>query len=117
MPQNFDHTGRRGHSTPDRAQRTHWQRGRFRVPGCLARRPACRIDGVTARTATQGKADSALVRCGGADNPGGLYLLVDAIYWHPDAQSAIGIVLTPALQAIAFLFVSLPASWSSCSNG
>jgi peptidoglycan/LPS O-acetylase OafA/YrhL len=41
---------------------------------------------------------------------GGLYVLVDAIYMHPDAQSAIGVVLTPVLQVIAFV-IAAPLAW------
>lgn len=41
---------------------------------------------------------------------GGIYLLVDIIYWHPDAQGAIGVVLTPVLQGIAFL-IAAPLAW------
>lgn len=41
---------------------------------------------------------------------GGLYLLVDIIYLNPDAQGAIGVVLTPILQVIALL-LSAPLAW------
>lgn len=41
---------------------------------------------------------------------GGLYVLLDAIHLHPDPQSAIGVVLTPVLQAIAFL-IAAPLAW------
>jgi hypothetical protein len=41
---------------------------------------------------------------------GGLYVLLDAIHLHPDAQSAIGVVLTPVVQGIAFL-VAAPLAW------
>ena len=41
---------------------------------------------------------------------GGLAVLVDVIYWHPDAQGAIGVVLTPVLQGIAFL-IAAPLAW------
>jgi hypothetical protein len=41
---------------------------------------------------------------------GGLYVLLDAIHLHPDAQGAIGVVLTPVLQGIAFL-VAAPLAW------
>ena len=44
---------------------------------------------------------------------GGLYVLVDAIYWHPDAQSAIGVVLTPVLQGVAFLLAAPLAWWAA----
>ena len=40
----------------------------------------------------------------------GLLLLAGNIYWHPDAQNAIGVVLTPILQGIAFL-VTAPLAW------
>jgi hypothetical protein len=41
---------------------------------------------------------------------GGLYVLADAIFWHPDAQGAIAVVLTPVLQGIAFL-IAAPLLW------
>jgi peptidoglycan/LPS O-acetylase OafA/YrhL len=41
---------------------------------------------------------------------GGLYLLVDVIFLHPDPQSAIGVVLVPALQGVAFL-IAAPLLW------
>jgi hypothetical protein len=41
---------------------------------------------------------------------GGLYVLADAIYWHPDAQGAIAVVLAPVLQGIAFL-IAAPLAW------
>lgn len=40
----------------------------------------------------------------------GLCVFMDAIYWHPDPQSAIAVVLTPILQAIVFL-VAAPLAW------
>lgn len=44
---------------------------------------------------------------------GGLFVLADAIYWHPDPQSAIGVVLTPIYQTIAFGFMAPLAWWSA----
>ncbi len=41
---------------------------------------------------------------------GGIYVLLDVTYLNPDAQGAIGVVLTPVLQGIAFL-VSAPLAW------
>lgn len=41
---------------------------------------------------------------------GGIYMLVHVIYLNPDAQGAIGVVLTPILQVIAFV-VSAPLAW------
>lgn len=43
---------------------------------------------------------------------GGIYVLVDAIYLHPDPQSAIAVVLTPMLQGIVFLIAAPLAWWS-----
>lgn len=43
----------------------------------------------------------------------GLYVLVDAIYVHPDPQGAIAVLLTPVLQGIAFLLAAPLAWWSS----
>ena len=42
----------------------------------------------------------------------GLYVLVDAIYLHPDAQSAIAVVLAPVLQGIVFLLAAPLAWWA-----
>lgn len=44
---------------------------------------------------------------------GGIYVLVDVIYLHPDAQGAIAVVLTPVLQGIAFLVVAPLAWWAA----
>lgn len=63
--------------------RSLWRRGQPMAPWCVA---------------------SALVALGG------IGIVADAIYWHPDPQSAIGIVLTPVLQAIAFL-IAAPLAW------
>jgi hypothetical protein len=41
---------------------------------------------------------------------GGIYVLADVIYWHPDAQGAIAVVLTPVLQGIAFA-IAAPMAW------
>lgn len=41
---------------------------------------------------------------------GGICVLLDIIYWHPDAQGAIAVVLTPVLQGIAFL-IAAPLAW------
>lgn len=40
----------------------------------------------------------------------GLYVLVDAIYLHPDAQSAIAVVIAPVLQGSIFLLAA-PLAW------
>jgi hypothetical protein len=42
----------------------------------------------------------------------GLYVLVDAIYLHPDAQSAIAVVIAPVLQGIVFLLAAPLAWWA-----
>lgn len=42
---------------------------------------------------------------------GGLYLQLDAIFLHPDPQSAIGVLLTPVLQAVGFLLIAPLATW------
>lgn len=41
---------------------------------------------------------------------GGLYVMMDAIYFNPDPQSAIVVMLAPVLQGIAF-FVLAPLAW------
>jgi hypothetical protein len=48
---------------------------------------------------------------------GGLYILVDVIYLHPDAQGAIGVVLTPVLQGITFLIAAPLAWWADRPGG
>ncbi len=40
----------------------------------------------------------------------GLAILADAIVWHPDAQSAIGVVLAPVFQGIVFILAA-PVAW------
>ncbi len=40
----------------------------------------------------------------------GIAILADAIVWHPDAQSAIGVVLAPIFQGIAFILAA-PVAW------
>jgi len=40
----------------------------------------------------------------------GLYVLVDAIYLHPDPQSAIAVVRAPVLQLVVFLLAA-PLAW------
>lgn len=47
---------------------------------------------------------------------GGLYVLVDVIYLHPDAQGAIAVVLTPLLQGIGFI-VAAPLAWWAGKRG
>jgi hypothetical protein len=42
---------------------------------------------------------------------GGILFLVDVIFWHPDAQGAIAVLMTPLLQAVA-LVLSV-AAWLS----
>lgn len=42
----------------------------------------------------------------------GLYLHVDAIYLHPDAQGAIAVMITPLLQGLAFLLTAPLAWWA-----
>jgi hypothetical protein len=41
---------------------------------------------------------------------GGILALVDVIYWHPDAQGAIAVLMVPILQ-IAALALLLPIFW------
>lgn len=36
---------------------------------------------------------------------GSILLLADTIYWHPDAQGAIAIIMVPMLQGIVFAFL------------
>ncbi|MBS7808494.1 hypothetical protein [Variovorax sp. PCZ-1] len=40
----------------------------------------------------------------------GLFFISDAIFWHPDAQSAIGVMFTPVLQLLAFVVLA-PLAW------
>ncbi len=41
---------------------------------------------------------------------GGILFLADVIFWQPDAQGAIAVLLTPVLQASA-LALLLPVAW------
>jgi hypothetical protein len=41
---------------------------------------------------------------------GGILYLADVIFWRPDAQGAIAVLMTPILQAGALAFL-LPAVW------
>ena len=40
----------------------------------------------------------------------GLWVLIDAIYLHPDPQSAIAVMIVPVLEGIVFL-VAAPLAW------
>jgi hypothetical protein len=40
----------------------------------------------------------------------GLGMFLDAIYWHPDPQSAIAVVVTPLVQGFIFL-IGAPLAW------
>lgn len=44
---------------------------------------------------------------------GGVLLLFDTILWRPDAQGAIGVLMTPILQGGASVLLSPIASWVS----
>jgi hypothetical protein len=44
---------------------------------------------------------------------GGLLFLADTIFWHPDAQGGIAVVMTPILQAIAMALLALVCWWMS----
>lgn len=41
---------------------------------------------------------------------GGILFLADVIFWHPDAQGAIAVLMTPILQGGALVFL-LPIAW------
>jgi hypothetical protein len=41
---------------------------------------------------------------------GGILFLADVIFWHPDAQGAIAVLMTPILQGGALVLV-LPVVW------
>ena len=43
----------------------------------------------------------------------GLGVLVDAMYLHPDPQSAIAVVLAPVVQGVVFLLAAPLAGWAS----
>ena len=45
----------------------------------------------------------------------GVLLLCDIIFWHPDAQGAIAVVMTPLLQLLA-LAVAVPVAWRLASR-
>ena len=42
---------------------------------------------------------------------GGIVFLTDAIFWHPDAQGAIAVMMTPILQGGALALLIPVASW------
>ena len=42
---------------------------------------------------------------------GGIVFLADVIFWHPDAQGAIAVIMTPILQGAALAFLIPVASW------
>lgn len=44
---------------------------------------------------------------------GGIVFLSDIIFWHPDAQGAIAVLMTPILQACALALLLPMASWLS----
>jgi hypothetical protein len=46
----------------------------------------------------------------------GMVFLTDVIFWHPDAQGAIAVFMTPILQGIA-LAILLPVAWWVSGNG
>ena len=41
---------------------------------------------------------------------GGVVFLADIFYWHPDAQGAIAVIMTPILQLV-MLIVLVPVAW------
>lgn len=47
---------------------------------------------------------------------GGMLLLADIIYWHPDPQGAIAVLMLPILQGIAFAVLLTVSSWISKKN-
>lgn len=44
---------------------------------------------------------------------GGIIFLMDVIFWHPDAQGAIAVLMTPILQGCALALLLPVASWVS----
>ena len=44
---------------------------------------------------------------------GGVLFLADVIYWHPDAQGAIAVLMTPIFQGGALALLSLVVRWVS----
>ena len=46
---------------------------------------------------------------------GGILFLADIIFWHPDAQGAIAVLMTPILQAGALVLL-LPVVWWVSKN-
>lgn len=41
---------------------------------------------------------------------GGIFFLADVIFWHPDAQGAMAVLMTPILQGGALVLL-LPVGW------
>jgi len=46
---------------------------------------------------------------------GGIVFLANAIFWHPDAQGAIAVLMTPILQG-GLLTLLLPVAWRLSRN-
>jgi len=46
---------------------------------------------------------------------GGILFLADVIFWHPDAQGAIAVLMTPILQGGALVLL-LPVVWWASRN-
>lgn len=42
---------------------------------------------------------------------GSIFLLTDIIFWHPDPQGAIGVLLLPIIQSIAFAALLPISKW------
>jgi heme/copper-type cytochrome/quinol oxidase subunit 3 len=80
--------------------------------GSLADHAACRIGRIAACAAAQRKTVLPWCIVVVLVAAGGIYVLMDAIYLHPDPQSAIAVVLTPMLQGIVFLIAAPLAWWS-----
>jgi len=47
---------------------------------------------------------------------GGMLLLADIIYWHPDPQGALSVMMLPILQVVAFAVLLPVFSWISKMN-
>lgn len=42
---------------------------------------------------------------------GGILFMADVLFWHPDAQGAIAVLMTPILQGVASVLLLPVASW------
>ena len=47
---------------------------------------------------------------------GGVLAIADAIFWHPDAQGALAVLMVPLLQGVALALLLPLSAWASRRN-